>query len=136
MNNEFRTVADYEVYLYSLVTEYPIIRHSTLVLVRRGSTLARVEGEILFDHDVRFIVREGLLIDRTPIVIDFYGYEEWEGNNKLYWYDSQPHPNELSLQITHPHHKHIPPNISFIRPNLPLLIREIEQVIAEISTDS
>jgi hypothetical protein len=45
-------------------------------------------------------------------------------------------PNEPSLASTHPHHKHVPPNIkrnripapglSFVQPNLPFLIEEIE----------
>ncbi|MGX9726632.1 MAG: toxin-antitoxin system TumE family protein [Candidatus Electronema sp. VV] len=35
----------------------------------------------------------------------------WKGEEKLYWYDSQPHPDEPSLAATHPHHKHVPPNI-------------------------
>ena len=76
---------------------------------------------------------------RLPIVIDGYGYEVWRGEEKLYWYDSQPHPNESSLQSTHPHHKHIPPDIkhhriiaptmSFNAPNLPALISEIEELL-------
>jgi hypothetical protein len=71
------------------------------------------------------------LYARLPIVIDFYGYEVWQDEEKLYWYDSQPHPDEQSLQSTHPHHKHIPPGIkhhrlpapemSFTHPNLPAL---------------
>ena len=54
---------------------------------------------------------------------------------RLYWYDSQPHPHTPELQNTHPHHKHIPPDIkhnripapglSFTQPNLPFLIEEI-----------
>jgi len=57
----------------------------------------------------------------------------------LYWYDSQPHPNDPTVQSTYPHHKHIPPNMkhdripapemSFNQPNLPMLIREIENLI-------
>jgi len=57
---------------------------------------------------------------------------------KLYWYDSFPHPNVPSLSATHPHHKHVRPNLkrnrisapdlSFTRPNLPFLIDEIVQL--------
>jgi len=53
-----------------------------------------------------------------------------------YWYDPTPHPNNPSLAFYHPHHKHVPPDIkhnripapglSFDRPNLPFLIREME----------
>ena len=137
MTNAFRTVADYELLLYSLVTQYPSIRQSTLVLVRRGASLARVEGELHFDSGIRLVVRERLLVGRNPIVVDSYGYEVWEGTSKQYWYDSQPHPDEPTLQSTHPHHKHVPPNIkhnripapglSFDQPNLPVLIDEIIQ---------
>lgn len=68
-------------------------------------------------------------------------YEIWRGEEKLYWYDSQPHPNEPSLQSTHPHHKHIPPDLkhnrvpaptlSFTQPNLPTLIRQIHEVLSQ-----
>lgn len=142
MSNPLRTIADYELYLYSLTTECPTIRGSTLVLIRRGATLARVEGELFFDQALRLVVRERLLVDRNPIVIDSYGYEVWEGDSKLYWYDSQPHPNEPTLQSTHPHHKHVPPDIKhnripapgigFTHPNLPLLIQEVIQIIDQM----
>ncbi|MEM7483455.1 MAG: DUF6516 family protein [Acidobacteriota bacterium] len=56
-------------------------------------------------------------------------------------YDSQPHPNDESLQVTHPHHKHVPPNIKhnrvpapnmgFGRPNLPALVEEALALIQE-----
>jgi hypothetical protein len=141
MSPIFRTVADYELHLYSLPTAYQAIRRSTVVLVRRGAALARVEGEIHFDGDLRLAVRERLLIDRQPLLIDSYGYEVWEGKTKLFWYDSQPHPDEPSLQSTHPHHKHVPPhikrnrkpapNMSFVQSNFPTLIEEIEQIIAQ-----
>ncbi|PKO19892.1 MAG: hypothetical protein CVU38_21435 [Chloroflexi bacterium HGW-Chloroflexi-1] len=58
---------------------------------------------------------------------------------KLYWYDSVPHPHDLSLASTDPHHKHVPPDIkrqrvpapelSFTRSNLPFLIAEIERTV-------
>jgi hypothetical protein len=73
----------------------------------------------------------------SRIVIDSYGYEVWKGNEKLYWYDSQPHPDEQNLKSTHPHHKHVQPDMkhhripaplmSFSSPNLPELIREITE---------
>jgi len=142
MINPLRTVLDYELFLYSLTTAFPTIRNSTLVLIRRGSTLARVEGELFFDHNIKLAVRERLLAGRSSVVIDTYGYEVWEGKIKLYWYDSQPHPNEPSLQSTHPHRKHVPsnikhnripaPNMSFDQPNLPVLIQELNKILAHI----
>jgi hypothetical protein len=71
-----------------------------------------------------------------PLVIIGYSYEVWRGAEELYWYDSQPHPNDPTLASTDPHHKHVPPvaehhripapGLSFTAPNLLFLIREIE----------
>jgi len=142
MNNPLRTPEDYELFLYTLSEQFPAIRRSTMRFVRRGSSLARVVGELYFDQDVRLVVRERVLYHRLPMVIDWYGYEVWQGAEKLYWYDSQPHPDEPLLQSSHPHHKHVPPDIkhnripaagmSLVYPNLPLLIREIEELIERI----
>jgi hypothetical protein len=142
MTNPFRTAEDYELFLYTLQEHYLTIRRSTIVFIRRGATLARVAGELSLNHDFRLVVRERLLYSFASLQIDEYGYEVWRGNEKLYWYDSQPHPNEPLLQSTHPHQKHIPPDIkhhriaapemSFSQPNLPVLIREIEGLIGRL----
>jgi hypothetical protein len=139
MTEPFRTIEDYELFLYTLADRYAVVLRSTVTLVRRGSTLARVAGELFFAHDIRLVVRERILYRGIPIVIDSYGYEIWRGSDKLYWYDSQPHPYDATLQSTDPHHKHIPPNIKqnrvpapemgFARPNIPMLIQEIEDLI-------
>jgi hypothetical protein len=137
--NPLRSAEDYELFLYTLTDHYPSVLRSTISFVRRGATLARIEGELDFAGGLRLVVRERLLYDRLPAIIDWYGYEIWQGDEKLYWYDSQPHPDDPALQDTHPHHKHIPPDpkhhripapdMSFARPNLPVLIAEIEALI-------
>jgi hypothetical protein len=137
MNNPLRTADDYELFIYEIKERFPSVRRSTLTFVRRGSSLARVAGELHFDRDVRLVVRERIVYDRQPAVIDSYGYEVWKGRDKLHWYDSQPHPDEQNLKNSHPHHKHIHPDMkhhripaplmSFSRPNLPELIREISE---------
>lgn len=139
MNNPLRTPEDYELFLYTLAQQFSSVRSSTLVFIRRGATLARVKGELYFEQDVRLVIRERILYHQLPTIIDWYGYEVWQGQEKLYWYDSQPHPGEPALATTHPHHKHIPPNIkhnripapdmSFSHPNLPALIKEIEALL-------
>lgn len=144
MTDPLRTPEDYELFLYSLSERSPSVRGSTLTLVRRGYSLARVSGELHFDRGFRLVVLERLVFDRLPVLIDSYGYEVWKADEKLYWYDPQPHPNDPGLQSTHPHHKHVPPDIkhnripapsmSFTRPNLPELIREIEELIAKESS--
>jgi len=142
MNDPFRTISDYEIFLHSLKERFPSIKHSTLTLVKRGVSLARVSGEVYFDHGFRLVVRERMLFHRLPVMIDEYGYEVWKGDEKLYWYDSQPHPKDPSLQNTYPHHKHIRPNIksnripaldcSFTGPNLSVLIRESEDLLRDV----
>jgi hypothetical protein len=136
MSDSFRTPEDYELYLYTLAEKFPSIKRSTITFIRLGSTLARVAGELYFEGDIRLVVRERVLYHRLPIIVDWYGYEVYRGDEKLYWYDSQPHPDDETLHNTHPHHKHIPPdikhnrvpaaNMSFSEPNLPTLIAEIE----------
>jgi hypothetical protein len=96
------------------------------------------EGDILFSNGFRLRLREELDFDAG--LITSYGYEVYNVEERLYWYDDFPHPDEPTLATTHPHHKHVPPDIkhnripapemSFTRPNLPALIREIEGLIA------
>lgn len=141
MSSALRTIEDYEFFLYTLAEQFPSIRRSTLRLIRRGQTLARVSGELHFDGEVRLVVRERLLYDRLPVRIDEYGYEVWLGDDELCWYDPQPHPDDPTLQSTHPHHKHVAPDLkhnrvpaegmSFTRPNLPSVIGEVEGLLRQ-----
>lgn len=144
MNNPLRTADDYEEFVYTLTDAFPSLRHSTITFVRKGASLARITGELFFEHNIHIVVRERLIYHRTPAVIDWYGYEIWQDEEKLYWYDSQPHPSDPTLQSSHPHHKHIPPDMKhhripapemrFTEPNLPWLIREIEALIQQENT--
>lgn len=133
------TLPDYELFIYALQDDYGSIQRSTLVVIRQASDVATVEGDLFFPDDLRLRVLEVVRFDRTPPRISRYGYEVWRGSEKLYWYDSQPHPTDSTLAATHPHHKHIPPDIkhhripapdlSFTEPNLHFLIREIEKLL-------
>jgi len=133
MNNPLTSVRAYEEFVYSLQQTFPAIKVSTLILKRQGRTAAILVGELLFDKGIRLFVRERLDFAFEEIL--GYGYEVWQGENKLYWYDSHAHPHDLTLASSHPHHKHTPPDIkhhripapelSFTQPNLPFLIQEI-----------
>ncbi len=132
----FRSLRDYETFVYTLPQQFPYIVRSTLTVIRRGKYRAEVTGELLFPTGIRLSAYEHITWDKGTIVIEGYSYEVWHGSEKLYWYDSQPHPGDPELAATHPHHKHIPPDIkhhrvpapdlSFTQPNLPYLIAEIE----------
>jgi len=151
--------ADYEQLIYTLPARYRSIRLSTLVLAPPGMDTARLTGLVVFGEEWVLCVYE--LLDFRQGVIESYGYEvsrchppfvesplpeaaeycraSYPGKEKLYWYDSWPHPNNSTVASTHPHHKHIPPDIkrnripapglSFTRPNLPFLIQEIEREV-------
>lgn len=136
--NPFQSLRDYEEFIYTLQQSFPLIQSSSLVVVQRGKRVAVLQGELSFVYGYRIVIRERLSQD-DGVVIEDYGYELWHNAEKLAWYDPQPHPNEPSLASSHPHHKHIPPNIkrnrlpapqmSFTRPNLPVLIQEVEDLL-------
>jgi hypothetical protein len=133
------TIADYEVLVYSLRDTSPSILSSTLRIVRTGPAAGRVVGTLTFPNNVRLDVAELVDFDVGRLEILQYGYVVWRGDEKLYWYDSQPHPNDPALAATDPHHKHVSPDIkhhripapelSFTRPNLPVLIEEVERLV-------
>lgn len=128
-------INSYEKLVYSIRNTSQYIKSSDLVLQRRGKYNCWLVGTISFNKNIRLQIAEAL--DFTiESVIRHYSYTVYRNDEKLYWYDSQGHPNDPDLQSTHPHHKHIPPDIkhnrlpapelSFKKPNLPFLIREIE----------
>jgi hypothetical protein len=136
--NPYQSLREYEELVYRLPQQFLSIVSSTLVVVRRGARMVTVSGEIMFREGSRLVIKERLTFDAGPLVLIRYGYEVWRGAEKLYWYDSQPHPNDPTLAAIDPHHRHIPPDIkhhrvpapqlSFTEPNLPFLIQEIEQL--------
>ncbi len=132
--NPFLSLRDYEAHIYSLPSHFPSITHSTLTVQRWGRLFAELHGDLLLRNGRRLVVYERLAWDVGEIAIVGYCYEVWHGNEQLYWYDSQPHPNNPDLAETHPHHKHVPPDIkhnrlpapgiAFMHSNLPCLISE------------
>jgi len=138
--NPFQSLREYEQFIYSLAEDFPVIRRSTLTIVRLGRGMAELRGEVDFLVDTRLRVYELLTWDDGVLLINAYSYDVFQGDSQLYWYDSQPHPHIPSLASTDPHHKHIPPDIkhnripapglSFTAPNLPYLIHEIERSAA------
>ena len=139
--NPFQSLRDYERFVYTLQQSFPQIIRSTLVIARRGRLFAELSGEIILASGHRLVVYERLTWDTGPLSLEGYSYEVWHGSEKLYWYDSQPHPDDPTLASTAPHHKHVPPDIkhhripapglSFTPPNLTFLIREIETALLQ-----
>ncbi|MBC8496857.1 MAG: hypothetical protein ISS57_02535 [Anaerolineales bacterium] len=125
--------ADYEALIYSLAENYPEqIRRSTLRLYTTSALTARVEGEVHFTNGLVLKIRE-FLDFRIRKIID-YSYTIFRGDEKIRWYDPQPHPQNQDLAETFPHHYHEEPDtkhnrkpapgIAFEAPNLPGLIAD------------
>lgn len=131
----FQSLSNYSAYIYNLKEQYPSITASTLVLYQRGVQAAMLSGSIQFANGYRLAIRERLSTSLGYVRISRYSYEVWLGDEKVYWYDPQPHPHIPELAENHPHHKHIPPDIkrnripapqlAFDKPNLPFLIEEV-----------
>lgn len=162
MPDPLSTVEAYQTYIYILPERYRSILRSTLVYIPSGALFGRLEGLLVFQDDMILCVQEYLNFELGVIVR--YGYEvsqspispsvanfppasdycraNYHHKSKLYWYDSFPHPHNPTLASTHPHHKHVSPDIKhnripapglgFTRPNLPFLIEEIEQAIVRL----
>lgn len=118
----------------------PTVMRSALSVWSVSPYTGIAEGDVFFVEGLRLRLREEL--DFEDEIITSYGYEVYRGQEKLYWYDDFPHPNDLTLATTHPHHKHVPPNIkrnripapgfSFENPNLLLIVVEIETLLVHL----
>ncbi|MCP5097970.1 MAG: hypothetical protein GY943_20675 [Chloroflexi bacterium] len=141
-DNPLGSVANYSQFLAQLLNRPGIVR-STITVWSVSPYTGIAEGELFFVTGFRLRMREELDFDEQ--LITAYGYEAYQETEKLYWYDDFPHPNDPILATTHPHHKHVPPNIkrnripapglSFRKPNLPQIIEELEGIIAYNTTD-
>ncbi|MEW6664483.1 MAG: DUF6516 family protein [Thermodesulfobacteriota bacterium] len=141
----FPTRAEYEALIYALGEDFPKrVVASTLRLYSTSALTARVEGEVQFASGVRLHVAE-FLDFRIGRILD-YSYAVFLSDERIRWYDSQPHPEIPELVSTFPHHCHERPDIknnrrpatgiSFDSPNLPVLIADCLELGETISRNS
>jgi len=133
-DTSLNSLTDYSRFVTELFHR-PTVVSSTVTVWSDSPYTGIAEGEVFFSNGIRLRLREELDFDAG--LITSYGYEVYRGAERLYWYDDFPHPNDPNLVSTFPHHKHIPPDIKhnripapeirFNRPNLPILIQEIEE---------
>ena len=133
-DSPLNSLTDYSRFVADLLHRLTVER-STVVVWSDSPYTGVAEGEVFFSNGIRLRLREEL--DFYAGLITSYGYEVYRGSERLYWYDDFPHPNDPNLASTFPHQKHVQPDIrhnrisaeeiSFNRPNLPILIREIEE---------
>jgi len=134
MENPLKSLNAYSELIAELIGKSNV-SSSTLTVWSDSPYTGIAEGEIYFTNNLRLRMREEVDFDEGVIIS--YGYEVYRGEERLYWYDDFPHPDDANLAATFPHHKHVPPdikhhripapNISFEQPNLPELIREIQE---------
>jgi len=140
-DNPLKSLTSYSHFVTELLHR-PTVERSTVVVWSDSRYTGVAEGEVFFSNGIRLRLREELDFDTG--LITSYGYEVYRGTERLYWYDDFPHPHDPELAATFPHHKHVPPDIkhtrvpapemSFTRPNLPVLIREIEELVGDRAT--
>lgn len=122
--------SEYAHHLYLLLPQHPQVSRSTLRLFTNSATTAIVRGEVEMRNGLAIRVFE--FIDFSDESILEYSYAIYRGEDKIRWYDAQPHPENPALQATFPHHFHTAPDIkhnrqpaqgiSFKEPNLPTVI--------------
>jgi len=107
----------YERFIYSLPVAHPEIQSSTLHLYANSPTTCFVRGSIWFRNGLELGVFEYL--DFLDGELLNYQYTVFHGQERIRWYDAQPHPENPELTSTFPHHLHEPPDIKHNRKPAP-----------------
>ena len=132
----FPSQAQYEQLIYALSQDHARVVSSSLRLYNTSPGTAILRGSIHFDNGLELRVSE--ILDFVAGRISDYSYSVFRGKERIRWYDPQPHPEQLELESTFPHHYHMPPEIKhnrlpapgirFTDPNLPTLVEEIARL--------
>ena len=85
--------------LAELLSQLSVVR-STVAVWSDNPYTGVAEGEVLLANGLRLRMREEL--DFEAGLITSYGYEVYRGDERLYWYDDFPHPNDPALVVTAP----------------------------------
>ena len=131
-----QSLAEYSRFVAEVLSQ-PAVQRSTVTVWSDSPYTGTAEGEVWFAGGIRLRLREELDFDAR--LITAYGYEVYRDEERLFWYDDFPHPGDLTLASSYPHHKHVPPDIKhhripapgvcFTRPNLPVLMHEIGDLV-------
>lgn len=137
MSDALNTYGDYARLIFSLLAARATIESHTVAIYTTSQTIGITRGNVVFRSG--HVLRVFEQVDFVAHRILRYFYELTYEGEPSWWYDSMPHPDVPELQSTHPHHKHVPPDVkhnripapemSFTCPNLPVLIREIEALL-------
>lgn len=121
---------EYERFVYGLLDLQEEVEASTLHLYSTSAFTSVVEGEVTLRNGLKIRVLE--VLDFKAGRIRNYSYAIYREDEKIRWYDAQPHPENQDLAPTFPHHYHEEPDIkhnrrpafglSFEAPNLVAVI--------------
>lgn len=128
----FPSRPEYESLVCGLADDYAEVVGSTLHMYSTSAMTSIVQGRVTLSNDLVIQVVEALDFKRQRILQ--YSYTVFRGEERIRWYDAQPHPENPDLASTFPHHLHDPPDskhnrkpapgISFTAPNLPAVIAD------------
>jgi hypothetical protein len=140
MSDALNTYGEYARLIFFLLADRAAIESHNVAVYTTSQTIGITRGHVVFRSG--HVLRVFEQVDFVAHRIARYFYELTYEGEPLWWYDSMPHPDVPELQSTHPHHKHVPPDVkhgsgsripapemSFTRPNLPALIQEIEALL-------
>jgi len=94
MNDPLRSLNEYSRYIAELFSQ-PKVKSSTVAVWSDSPYTGVAEGEVIFVNGLRLRMREE--VDFEAGLIISYGYEVYRGEERLYWYDDFPHPNDPTL---------------------------------------
>ncbi|MDH7472456.1 MAG: DUF6516 family protein [Anaerolineae bacterium] len=100
IDNPLKSLISYSRFVTELLHR-PTVERSTVVVWSASRYTGVAEGEVFFSSGIRLRLREELDFDAG--LITSYGYEVYQGAERLYWYDDFPHPHDPDLAATFPH---------------------------------
>ena len=109
----FPSRSEYESLVYGLVGAYPEVVSSTLHMYSTSALTSIVQGQVTLSNGLVLRIVEALDFKRGRILQ--YSYTVLQDEERVRWYDSQPHPENPNLASTFPHHCHKPPGIKHNR---------------------
>ena len=89
---------EYERLLYTLPQSYPEVKSSSLHFFTTSGSTGLVRGSVWFHNGLELRVQE--LMDFSDGEILSYSYAVFRGEERIRWYDPQPHPEAPELAST------------------------------------
>jgi hypothetical protein len=89
--NPLHSLAFYSQFVAAMFAR-PTVERSTVSVWSASPYSGVAEGEVVFRNGFRLRIREEIDFDAARLTS--YGYEVYQGQEKLYWYDDFPHPHD------------------------------------------